>query len=358
MAAHNTQDYIGAAVASLLGQQWPKIEIIIVDDGSTDRTADVVTRFVGKTVHLIQTENRGPGAARNIGATFAKGKYIAFFDSDDVADPFFYRQAILGLERTHSDFAVGSYRILNHGKLRLPPAYIQQVHHRTQRHIDLANLPLITTNALMCTRVYRRDFYEKKVAPQPEGVFFEDQLVTMKAFIQSHRFDVLHQPALYWRRRATGDATTQQSADAENLKYRVEAYRSVANYLAQIGRPEVRIERLIQILATDQLTLNQLVVASQDYFDVAREFLTWALAEVGNEQYIERVDIADRFLQALIVQTNLETVKSFLLAGGRKVENWVFQHDQNGRLVGELPKWELDTIINVPATVRTVPKRR
>jgi len=318
MAAHNTEGYIGEALQSVLRQQWPRIDVIVVDDGSTDGTADVAARFVGKRVRLVHTENRGPGAARNAGVTRAKGKYLAFFDSDDIADPFFYRQAVLSLERTHSDFAVGSYRILVHGKTRPPPPYIQRAHHQTRRRVTLADAPLVMTNALMCTRVYRRDFYEKEVAPQPEGVFFEDQLVTMKAFVRANSFDILHQPALQWRRRADGGATTQRSAETENLKHRIQAYRNVADYLEHIGKPDLRIERLAQILATDQLTLTQLAVVSQDYFDAAQEFIGWAVTEVGNEKYMEKVEMPDRFLQALILQTNLETVRSFLLARGRK----------------------------------------
>ena len=353
MAAHNTQDYIGEALESLLHQQWPNIEIIIVDDGSTDGTVDAITRFTGKRVRLVRTESRGPGAARNTGARLATGKYIAFFDSDDIADPFFYRQAILSLERTHSDFAVGSYRILIHGQSRLPPSYIRKAQHRTRRHVTLADVPYMTTNALMCTRVYKREFYEKHLAPQPEGVFFEDQLLTMKAFVLSHGFDILHQPALQWRRRSSGDAITQQAAEAENLRQRIGAYKDVADYLASNGKLDVRSERLVQILATDQLTLTQLVVASQEYFDLAREFITWAMGEVGQKKYAERVEVLDRVLHSLVVNTDLETVKSYLLAGGRKTANWVFQN-QNGHLVGEFPKWELDALIDIPTSVRTV----
>jgi len=318
MAAYNTQDYISEALESLLHQQWRKVDIIVIDDGSTDGTANVASQFLGKDVHLVCTEHRGPGAARNTGAALARGKYIAFFDSDDIADPFFYRKAIFSLERTHSNFAIGSYQILKHGKNQLPPWYIQQAHSRTQKHVRLAEIPLIMTNALMCTRVYRREFYEKKVAPQPEGVLFEDQLITMKAFVQADGFDILHQSALQWRRRPTGDATTQQAADVENLIQRTQSYKDVADYLFQVGELDMRIERLVQLLATDQLTLSSLVVApqAQEYFDVARDFLRWAKAEVENDKYIERVGLRDRLLQTLVLETDLETVKSYLLTRG------------------------------------------
>ncbi|MCL2470352.1 MAG: glycosyltransferase family 2 protein [Propionibacteriaceae bacterium] len=357
VASHNTENYLGEALKSLIRQQWSHIEIIIVDDGSTDRTADVAAQFTGSTIRLIRQSHRGPGAARNVGASLAKGKYLAFFDSDDIADPFFYRQAIFGLEKTHSDFAVGSYGTLIDSKLCLPPPYIQVLHRSSRRGVVLSQVPEVMTNALMCTRVYRRDFYERAVAPQPEGVFFEDQLLTMRAFVRARGFDILHQPALQWRRRETKDTTTQQAGEAHNLRERVRAYKETADFLLNEGRPEIRVARLAQILATDQLTLTRLSTASEEYFDIARQFLEWAIAEVGQETYAEQVDVQDRVLQAVVMRMNLEAAQSFLEADGRNLKPWVFRSDSQG-LLAWLPGWQLDQSADVPLSTRRVGRRQ
>ena len=327
VAAHNTEEYLVAALASLRDQQWPNIEVIVVDDGSTDSTDALATEFVAQDsrFRLVKQENAGPGAARNNGAAQARGKYIAFFDSDDLADPFFYRQAVLGLERSGSDFAVGGYDVLIGGKKKLPPRYIRELHRRSRRRTTLASLPEVMTNALICTRVFRREFYTRAVAPQPEGVFFEDQILAMRAFVRAVSFDLLHQPALQWRRRASRESTTQRAGEADNLRQRIQAYRQVADFLVDEGLTEVRRERLAQILATDQLTLAQLTVATQEYFDVARDFLDWAIAEVGEDRYTHTVDCQDRVLQALVRRADLATAQSFLLAEGRDLAQWVFR---------------------------------
>jgi glycosyltransferase involved in cell wall biosynthesis len=80
---YNRAHLIAAAIDSVLGQSRPVAEIIVVDDGSTDGTADVVARY-GPRVHLIRQANGGPGAARNRGMKQAAGDYIAFLDSDDL----------------------------------------------------------------------------------------------------------------------------------------------------------------------------------------------------------------------------------------------------------------------------------
>jgi glycosyltransferase involved in cell wall biosynthesis len=80
--AYNSEPFIADAIESVLAQTVPPDEIIVVDDGSTDRTADVLQRF-GSRVHLLQQANKGPSAARNRGAAAARSAWLAFIDADD-----------------------------------------------------------------------------------------------------------------------------------------------------------------------------------------------------------------------------------------------------------------------------------
>lgn len=80
--AYNAEKYIARAVESVLKQTRPADEIIVVDDGSTDKTADMVRAF-GDRVRLIQQPNAGVSAARNAGIRAARGNWIAFLDADD-----------------------------------------------------------------------------------------------------------------------------------------------------------------------------------------------------------------------------------------------------------------------------------
>lgn len=80
--AYNSEKYIAGTIESVLNQTQPADEIIVVDDGSSDGTADVVRSF-GDKVTLIQQENAGASVARNTGIKAAKGNWIAFLDGDD-----------------------------------------------------------------------------------------------------------------------------------------------------------------------------------------------------------------------------------------------------------------------------------
>ncbi|HUW58892.1 MAG TPA: glycosyltransferase [Planctomycetota bacterium] len=83
MPAHNTGRFIGQAIRSVLAQTYTRWELTIVDDGSTDNTEAVVSRFVDPRIVRIRTENRGPAAARNVAIARSKGAFVAFLDSDD-----------------------------------------------------------------------------------------------------------------------------------------------------------------------------------------------------------------------------------------------------------------------------------
>ncbi len=82
--AYNAEQWVGQAIDSALVQSWKEIEIIVVDDGSTDGTAELVGAIGEPQLTLIQQQNLGAAAARNHGLAMAKGDYIQFLDADDL----------------------------------------------------------------------------------------------------------------------------------------------------------------------------------------------------------------------------------------------------------------------------------
>lgn len=88
--AYNVEAYVGETLASTLAQTVPAYEIIVIDDGSTDATYEVLKGFESEPlVRLYRQSNRGLGPTRNRGASLARGDYLYFFDADDLLDPRF-----------------------------------------------------------------------------------------------------------------------------------------------------------------------------------------------------------------------------------------------------------------------------
>ncbi len=100
---YNREKEILGCLESLVNQTLKEIEVIVVDDGSTDNTAGVVNSFNDARIRLIQTENRGQGLARNTGMDAAKGRYIGFVDSDDDVSPVMYEKMYETAEEYNAD---------------------------------------------------------------------------------------------------------------------------------------------------------------------------------------------------------------------------------------------------------------
>ena len=85
--AYNAERFLGRALRSGLAQTYPHLELIVVDDGSADRTAEVIRSFTDARIRHLSQPNRGQGAARNLGIRASTGRYVTFLDADDVYLP-------------------------------------------------------------------------------------------------------------------------------------------------------------------------------------------------------------------------------------------------------------------------------
>ena len=86
MPVYNDEEFLNESISSVLNQTLSNIELICVNDGSTDNSLNILNDFASKYefIKIFSKENEGSGIARNFGMTQAKGEYIAFLDSDDL----------------------------------------------------------------------------------------------------------------------------------------------------------------------------------------------------------------------------------------------------------------------------------
>ena len=105
---YNTKEYIEDCVKSILSQTYKKIELILVDDGSTDGSADIRDMFkrFDKRVIVVHKRNEGVSAARNDGLNIASGEYFAFVDSDDILEPNMYELLIKAIQKNRTELAM------------------------------------------------------------------------------------------------------------------------------------------------------------------------------------------------------------------------------------------------------------
>jgi glycosyltransferase involved in cell wall biosynthesis len=105
MAMYNARSYVDEAIESVLGQAYPHFELIIVDDGSTDRSDEIVQRYSDPRIRLVRTANHGLSAARNRGVDESRGAYVTFLDSDDLLLPMSLCSRMTALVQTRAEVA-------------------------------------------------------------------------------------------------------------------------------------------------------------------------------------------------------------------------------------------------------------
>ncbi|MDA3769093.1 glycosyltransferase family 2 protein [Streptococcus thermophilus] len=108
---YNVESYLERCINSLLNQTYSNLEIILIDDGSTDRSGQICDQYKNRDEFVvIHKENAGLGMARNTGLDVATGKYIIFVDSDDYIDNNMIQSLYEEIQKTSSDTCIGGFK--------------------------------------------------------------------------------------------------------------------------------------------------------------------------------------------------------------------------------------------------------
>lgn len=109
--SYNRAHIVGRAIESVLNQSYSDFEIIVVDDGSTDNTKEVVCQFLDSRINYFFQENSGVSAARNTGSKLAKGDYLVFLDSDDYVNDIWLKDFFTVLQHNLTDVVICKSKI-------------------------------------------------------------------------------------------------------------------------------------------------------------------------------------------------------------------------------------------------------
>ncbi|MGW0802028.1 glycosyltransferase family 2 protein [Nonomuraea sp. NPDC002799] len=226
---HNVEPYITECLKSLAAQTLDDIEVILVDDGSTDGSRRTAEDFAARDPRfaLIEQRNAGPGPARNAGVRQARGTYLAFADSDDVVPPEAYERLVGKLAETGSDLACGAVGRLVDGALEESTLH-EKVFRRPELCTHITDKPVLVRDRTVWNKVYRRDFWERSGLAFPAGIY-EDVPVAMQAHVLATSVDMLGEVVYHWRRRES--SITQRRSELPNLHERLVAIRAVRAFL-------------------------------------------------------------------------------------------------------------------------------
>lgn len=158
---YNTAPYLKECLVSICNQTYRKLEIIAVDDGSTDGSAELLDEIAGKDsrIKVVHKDNGGVSSARNKGLELAHGEYISFVDSDDILEPDMYETLISTAEQYNAAIAHCSYSRLMETERR-PIGGSGKIFVQTGTEAQMCLLKGELFTGSLCDKLFRRELFE------------------------------------------------------------------------------------------------------------------------------------------------------------------------------------------------------
>jgi CDP-glycerol glycerophosphotransferase len=352
--SHNAEEYIGECLESLLFQTYKNIEIVVIIDGATDRTREIAQAYAGtdSRIRVFHQENAGLSAARNAGVARARGEFLWFVDSDDVVPSDAASSLVGSLVKSGSDFVVGLYNRFNSSKSWDSGSWIRSAHTKNRQHITLVDFPSILANAMACSKVFRRSFWNDNALSFHVGVLYEDQAFSAKAYARAGAFDVLSKVIYHWRARDDRSSITQQTNQLFDLDARWAAAKSVLSVLSDLVPREVVVCRAVQILKNDlQWSMAHLDEAEEDFWRHLSKFIAMVAEFVPLARWRE-IPAHHAALEWLLLREDFDRARDYVARNGQHPRELVATLLEND-LVLKVPYWD-DSDVGFPREVIAV----
>lgn len=295
---YNIENYVRKCLRSIIKQSYKNIEILVVDDGSKDKTVEIINQLaIGDSrIKIIQKENGGPSSARNQGLRLAKGKYVVFVDGDDyVADD--YIEYLYNLVvRNNSDFAMSKNLFSSKKQAQIEKDHIQVL------------TPAQVTALLLSTRVvvgsynkiYKLSFLRKNKIEFNESLFYGEGLSFITTVAQLTNNACIGERRVYfYRKNNIGSATT-----AFNIKKIQNGEKSI-----------LLIKKHLSIkdkMVYDMITLHLAVY----YLGAAVNLINHHQKKVYNTEYKKWMHYVRTHLLGLLCNSNVSLYRKMMLLGG------------------------------------------
>lgn len=191
---YNVEEYLVKCIKSLIAQSYPEIEIVIVDDGSTDGSGALCDSFADERVKVIHKENGGLSSARNAGIRASKGRYLCFVDSDDYVDYDYVSCLYEGINKYNADISICRYHIV--GENAEDRCELDNEFHLYSGKEALDEMLKDKIRSMAWNKMYKRELFAH--ACFPEGKVYEDIYIMHKLFLLSGRIVMIPNACYYY----------------------------------------------------------------------------------------------------------------------------------------------------------------
>lgn len=236
---YNASEYLDQCIKSILNQTYTELEVVLIDDGSTDSSAGICAKYqkTDKRIQLISQENRGSVAARRTGIDAAKGEYIGFVDADDYIEPDMFEKLYCKIKEHDADFIHSG--MISEGK---------KIYGYSESFVDFSVLDrasYIRDNIFekptmffaLWSKLFRADLIKDAFADLPDAQNFGEDLLCLCNYLAKCKTFYMYKEAFYHYRMCESSLSHQNWLDACIEESKLHSY--VLRFLAKNNLFEV-----------------------------------------------------------------------------------------------------------------------
>lgn len=262
----NVENYLRQCVDSVLRQTYKNLEIILVDDGSPDRSPQICDEYAkkDKRIKVIHKKNGGLASARNAGIDIAGGDFIGFVDSDDFIAADMYEILLDSMVSCHAQIAV-CYKTNNENKLQVGRGKILEMDRKNALKKMVLGLEF---GSHACDKLFKADVFRQNIR-FPEGKTYED-LYTIYRWVNNSEKIVLCRVNKYYY-RPNPDSITSVSFSKSNMNL-IYGLENLGEYFDKNYRTLLKYQKMA--LAKSSSALLRKMIISESYDEESIEYLT------------------------------------------------------------------------------------
>lgn len=285
---YNTEKYLRQCMESILEQTLREIEVICVDDGSTDGSPGILKEFEEKDsrVRTFLKAKTSIGTARNYGLSKAVGEFIGFVDSDDYIDPHMYERLYQSACSQNAQVAITNIALYHTDTQETYLYRDTRLYERLEKQtvFSARQAPDILQSIGIWDKLYRHDFLIKHGLKYPEYTVFEDHLFSFQALVLAERITLVNQPLYFYRKQLPASITGREiKNDIFKLDF-LNISSQIRRFLQSTGTYEVFANEFViyqfRNALWHQSNISDLKVF-REYFSVQRNNISdeeWKLA--------------------------------------------------------------------------------